>query len=393
MFHVKHTKAENWQEGGFALYIHWPFCKAKCPYCDFNSHVRQGVDQSLWQDAYLAELDRAAAETSDRILRSVFFGGGTPSLMEPSLVGAILDRVSRLWPMANDMEITLEANPTSVEASRFQGFRAAGVNRVSLGLQALNDRDLQRLGRQHSAAEGLAALDLARSLFDRTSCDLIYARQDQNIADWGNELHGVLARGPDHISLYQLTIEDGTAFAKLYDAGKLRGLPDEDLAADMYDLTGEICGAYNLRGYEVSNYALESAESRHNLTYWRMGDYIGIGPGAHGRLTLNGERWATEAHRSPELWLEAVKQNGHGDVSRETIDAKSQALEYLMMSLRLSEGMSLSRHAAMAGRELNPAKLQSLEADGLLLQKEDRLVTTQTGRLLLNRLIFELSEA
>ncbi|MBJ2149596.1 radical SAM family heme chaperone HemW [Paracoccus sp. IB05] len=390
---MKQTPAEDWQEGGFSLYLHWPFCKAKCPYCDFNSHVRARIDQAEWKEAYLKELDRAATETGGRILRSVFFGGGTPSLMDPDTVGAILDRVSRHWRITNDFEVTLEANPTSVEASRFASYRLAGVNRVSLGLQALNDHDLRRLGRQHSAAEGLAALDLARSLFDRTSCDLIYARQDQDLASWGDELRQVLARGPDHISLYQLTVEEGTVFARLYDAGKLRGLPDEDLAADMYDLTTDICGTAGLLGYEVSNYARQGCESRHNLTYWRMGDYLGIGPGAHGRLTLNGQRVATLAHKSPELWLEALRKTGKGEVPRETISPQDQALEYLMMSLRLSEGMSLPRYARMLGRRPNSEKLETLQKDGFITLQDDRLTATATGRLLLNRLILELSEA
>ncbi|SEC66487.1 radical SAM family heme chaperone HemW [Rhodobacter sp. 24-YEA-8] len=390
---MKQEHAEDWKEGGFSLYLHWPFCKAKCPYCDFNSHVRARIDQAEWKKAYLKELDRAAAETGGRILHSVFFGGGTPSLMDPDTVGAILDRVSRHWRMTNDFEVTLEANPTSVEASRFAAYRLAGVNRVSLGLQALNDQDLRRLGRQHSAAEGLAALDLARSLFDRTSCDLIYARQDQDLASWGDELRHVLARGPDHISLYQLTVEEGTVFARLYDAGKLRGLPDEDLAADMYDLTTEICGEAGLSGYEVSNYARPGSESRHNLTYWRMGDYLGIGPGAHGRLTLNGQRVATLAHKSPELWLEFLRKTGKGEVPRETISTQDQALEYLMMSLRLSEGMSFPRYIRMLGRQPRAEVLETLQQDGFITLQDDRLTATATGRLLLNRLILELSEA
>ena len=384
---------EDWKEGGFALYLHWPFCKAKCPYCDFNSHVRPAIDQGAWLNAYLSELDRAAEETGGRILRSVFFGGGTPSLMEPRVIGAIMDRVSRHWRLSNDMEVTLEANPTSVEAERFAGYRMAGVNRVSLGIQSLNDRDLQRLGRQHSAAEGLKALDLAQSIFDRTSCDLIYARQDQSLAEWETELRSLLARGPDHISLYQLTIEEGTAFAKLYDAGKLRGLPDEDLAADMYELTAIACKEAGLHAYEVSNYAKEGAESRHNLVYWRMGDYLGIGPGAHGRLTLDNIRYATDTHRSPELWLEAVKHRGHGEVSRETISAEGQATEYLMMCLRLSEGLSITRYSNLLGRQLNADKLEEFVKDGFITIENDQLRATETGRLLLNRLILELSEA
>ncbi|AWD22118.1 radical SAM family heme chaperone HemW [Fuscovulum blasticum] len=389
MFHVK--QPEDWQAGGFALYLHWPFCKAKCPYCDFNSHVRTRIDQQDWQSAYLAELDRAAAETGGRILRSVFFGGGTPSLMDPSLVGAVLDRISRHWRFENDIEITLEANPTSVEADRFRGYRAAGVNRLSLGLQALNDDDLRRLGRQHSAAEALAALDLARSTFDRVSADLIYARQDQTLAAWEYELCSLLDRGPDHLSLYQLTIEDGTAFGTLARAGKLRGLPDEDLAVAMYEMTGEICEGAGLSAYEVSNYAVEGSESRHNLVYWRMGDYVGIGPGAHGRLTLGQTRYATSTHRNPEAWLRAVRDTGSGETPREVLLPAAQADEYLMMSLRLSEGTRISRYRALSGSDLNAGALEAALDGGLLQQDGDHLRTTEAGRLLLNRLVLELS--
>ncbi len=382
---------EDWQAGGFALYLHWPFCKAKCPYCDFNSHVRTRIDQQDWQSAYLAELDRAAAETGGRILRSVFFGGGTPSLMDASLVGAVLDRISRHWRFENDIEITLEANPISVEADRFRGYRAAGVNRLSLGLQALNDDDLRRLGRQHSAAEALAALDLARSTFDRVSADLIYARQDQTLAAWEYELCSLLDRGPDHLSLYQLTIEDGTAFGALARAGKLRGLPDEDLAVAMYEMTGEICEGAGLSAYEVSNYAVEGSESRHNLVYWRMGDYVGIGPGAHGRLTLGQTRYATSTHRNPEVWLRAVRDTGSGETPREVLLPAAQADEYLMMSLRLSEGTRISRYRALSGTDLNAGALEAALEGGLLQQDGDHLRTTEAGRLLLNRLVLELS--
>lgn len=388
---MKHSApVEDWHAGGFALYVHWPFCKAKCPYCDFNSHVRARIDQSDWQAAYLAELDRAAEETGGRILRSVFFGGGTPSLMDPALVGAVLDRVARHWRLTNDIEITLEANPTSVEASRFQGYRTAGVNRVSLGLQALDDTDLRRLGRQHSANEALEAFALARRHFSRVSGDLIYARQDQTLTAWQQELQQLLALGPDHVSLYQLTIEDGTAFGALARAGKLRGLPDEDLAADMYLATGEICGEAGLAPYEVSNYAAPGAESRHNLVYWRMGDYLGIGPGAHGRLTLGGRRYATDTHRNPEAWLKAVRASGSGEMPREVVTAEAQATEYLLMALRLSEGASLARYAGLAGRPMREDRLAGLTDDGFLVRDGDWITATETGRLLLNRLVLEL---
>ena len=275
-------------EGGFGLYLHWPFCQSKCPYCDFNSHVASEVDQGRWLRAYLAEIDRSLAETRGRLLQSVFFGGGTPSLMAPATVAAILERIRRSWTVANDWEVTLEANPGSVEAGKFLGFRDAGVNRLSMGLQALNDADLKRLGRLHSVAEAERALDIARQHFERVSFDLIYARQDQTPEAWRAELGRALAMTADHLSLYQLTIEDGTAFGDRHARGKLRGLPDEDRSVALYDITQELCDAAGLPAYEVSNHAGSDAQSRHNLIYWRGGDYVGIGPGAHGRLSLGG---------------------------------------------------------------------------------------------------------
>ena len=295
--------AEDWREGGFGLYLHWPFCAAKCPYCDFNSHVAASIDQDRWAAAYLAEIGRLADETPGRVLNSIYFGGGTPSLMRADVVAAILNRAADRWTLANDVEITLEANPGSVEADRFAGYAAAGVNRVSLGVQALNDDDLRRLGRIHSADEALRALDVARATFGRVSFDLIYARQDQTLPDWQAELARALAMGPDHLSLYQLTIEPGTAFYARHQAGGLRGLPDEDLGADLYALTQEMTAAAGLPAYEVSNHAGPGGESRHNLIYWRAGDWGGLGPGAHGRLTLGGSRWATEAPLAPGAWL------------------------------------------------------------------------------------------
>ena len=276
--------------GGFGLYLHWPFCQAKCPYCDFNSHVSANIDQARWQAAYLSELDRAAAETENRVLETVFFGGGTPSLMDPSLVYAIIERIRQNWPMVNNPEISLEANPTSVEAGRFAGYRDAGVNRISMGIKALNDDDLRRLGRMHSVKDAKAAFDTARNLFDRVSFDLIYARQNQTLQDWKAELTEALSIAVDHLSLYQLTIEDGTAFGARHAAGGLKGLPDDDTSADMYLLTQEITASAGLGSYEVSNHAREDAQSRHNLIYWRGVDYIGICPGAHGRFTLAGQK-------------------------------------------------------------------------------------------------------
>lgn len=385
-------RAEDWQNGGFAVYVHWPFCKAKCPYCDFNSHVRAAVDQSAWTAAYLAEIDRTAAETGPRSVRSVFFGGGTPSLMEPATVAAVLDRIAARWSMGNDVEVTLEANPTSVEADRFRGYAAAGVNRVSLGIQSLNDTDLRALGRQHSADEALAAYSLARETFNRVSCDLIYARQNQSLSDWQVELSQLLTLKPDHLSLYQLTIEDGTAFGDLHRRNKLRGLPTEDLAADMYDLTGQLCAEAGLGAYEVSNYAKAGSESRHNLVYWRMGDYAGIGPGAHGRLTLNGQRVATDTIRNPEAWLSAVQTAGNGEKPREFLTPRDQALEYLMMSLRLSEGCDLDRIQTLSPGLIAAEGKEMLISQGFMLQEGQALRTTPQGRLVLNRLFLDLTD-
>ncbi len=281
--------AEDWQQGGFGFYVHWPFCASKCPYCDFNSHVSAEIDESRWVRAYLREIDRYAAEVPERVLTSIFFGGGgTPSLMAPDTVSAILERIRAHWPVANDLEVTLEANPGSVEAGRFRGYADAGVNRVSVGVQALNDADLRRLGRLHTVEEALAALEIARNTFERVSFDLIYARQGQTLEEWRAELSGALEFAADHLSLYQLSIEPGTAFGDRYDAGKLRGLPDEDLSAEMYLLTQEMCETAGFHAYEVSNHAKPGAESRHNQIYWRYGDYAGIGPGAHSRLTVDG---------------------------------------------------------------------------------------------------------
>jgi oxygen-independent coproporphyrinogen-3 oxidase len=310
--------AEDWQAGGFGLYVHWPFCQAKCPYCDFNSHVAARIDHARWREAYLKEIAVYAGLVPDRVLTSIFFGGGTPSLMEPETVAEVIAAARRAWPVANDLEVTLEANPTSVEAGRFAAYAEAGVSRVSLGIQALNDTDLQRLGRRHSVAEAIQAYEVARKFFNRTSFDLIYARQDQTLVDWRAELRLALDLAVDHLSLYQLTIEGGTAFGDRYAAGKLRGLPEEDLAADMYEATQDICGTAGLEGYEVSNHAKPGAESRHNLIYWRYGDYVGIGPGAHGRLTLNGQRHATEAWRAPGKWLDSVAK-GLGESLRDPL--------------------------------------------------------------------------
>lgn len=381
---------EDWRNGGFGLYLHWPFCQSKCPYCDFNSHVAAQIDQKRWCEAYLREIARVGAETRGRVLNSVFFGGGTPSLMQPELVSAILEAVRQTWTLANDIEITMEANPGSVEAGRFAGYREAGVNRVSIGIQALNDEALRRLGRMHSTVEARQAYDIARHVFDRVSFDLIYARQDQTRAAWTAELREALAMGPDHLSLYQLTIEDGTVFGARHALGQMAGLPDEDLSSDLYLQTQDMCEAGGLPGYEVSNHAKPGQQSRHNLIYWRMGDYVGIGPGAHGRLTLGGQRWATEAPKQPGAWLERIERNIAGEGPRHVTPAADHAMEYLLMSLRLAEGSDIARYAAISGAGLSSAKIAELTEAGLLVQDGTWIRTTNTGRLLTNAILREL---
>ena len=382
---------QDWQHGGFGLYLHWPFCQSKCPYCDFNSHVAARIDQPRWQRAYLAEIDRIGLETGGRVLNSVFFGGGTPSLMEPDLVAAILARVRETWRLANDCEITLEANPGSVEAGRFRGYRDAGVNRISMGIQALDDSALRRLGRIHSVAEARAAFDVARATFERVSFDLIYARQDQTLADWRDELQAALAMAADHLSLYQLTIEENTVFGDRLARGLLRGLPGDDLAADFFAVTQEMCDSAGLPAYEVSNHARPGSESRHNLIYWRAGDYAGVGPGAHGRLTLGGKRWATEAPKGPDAWLTQVEATRVGGALREVVAPADQALEYLMMALRLNEGVSRQRFASLAGRSINAARIARMVEIGMIEAAGDRIKATMGGRMVLNSLITELA--
>ncbi|MCB1349180.1 MAG: coproporphyrinogen III oxidase [Maritimibacter sp.] len=381
--------ADTAVEGGFGLYIHWPFCASKCPYCDFNSHVAATIDAEAWQAAYLSELDRSGRETAGRVLNAVYFGGGTPSLMDPRSVGAILDRLSAHWRFANDLEVTLEANPGSVEANRFAGFRAAGVNRLSMGFQALNDADLRALGRLHSVEEALAALDVARAHFTRVNFDLIYARQDQSLAAWEAELKRALALSPDHLSLYQLTIEPGTAFGDRFARNRLPGLPDEDLGADMYFLTQEICDAAGLPAYEVSNHAKPGEESRHNLIYWRGGDWVGIGPGAHGRLTLGGHRYATWTELAPTTWLTQAR-DGSGEAGRSRLSPGDHAGEYLMMALRTVEGLDLARYELIAGTALAADKLDTLKQHGLVVENAGRLIATREGRAVLNALVAEL---
>lgn len=381
----------DWKAGGFGLYLHWPFCESKCPYCDFNSHVAAKVDQRAWLEAYKSEIRRAARESSGRILQTVYFGGGTPSLMNDEVVGAIIEEIRTSWQTVNDLEITLEANPGSVEASRFEGYRRAGVNRISLGIQALNDGALKTLGRLHSKRQALRALEIARNTFDRVSFDLIYARQFQPLSDWREELRQALSLAADHLSLYQLTVEDGTVFAARAARGGLSGLPDENLAADMYDLTQELCDEAGLPAYEVSNHARAGSESRHNLIYWRGGDYIGIGPGAHGRLTTPEGRFATECHKDPATWLTAVRTERSGERLREQLNTEEQGLEYLLMSLRTNEGLDIGRHARMTGRDIPEDRLASLLDLGLVTIVDGRLMTTSAGRLVLNGVLKQLA--
>src|SRR5690554_1474538 len=357
-------------EGGFAVYVHWPFCQSKCPYCDFNSHVTANVDQVRWGRALTRELRHMRDLTGPRRVRSVFFGGGTPSLMLPQTVDTVLQEVASLWSMEEGAEITLEANPTSVEAERFRGYRAAGVNRLSLGVQSLDDAELKFLGRLHTAKEALAAIALARETFPRLSFDLIYARPGQTRETWERELRAALAHAADHLSLYQLTIEPDTAFARLYEKGAF-ALPAEEDAAALYELTGEICAEAGMSAYEVSNYAAPGAQSRHNLVYWRYGDYAGVGPGAHGRIGTGARRLATRARKAPGDWIDAVERDGHGLEAAEEISPSEQGDEMMLMGLRLAEGVSLARHARLAGLEIASARIEALVADNLVARDGD----------------------
>jgi oxygen-independent coproporphyrinogen-3 oxidase len=376
---------ENWQRAGFGVYLHWPYCEAKCPYCDFNSHVVRHIDHDAWRTAYLREIDRWADRLGPRPLASIFFGGGTPSLMQPETVDAVLSRLAERFSFANDIEITLEANPGSVEADKFAAFAATGVNRVSLGVQAINDADLKALGRLHSAAEAFRALDIARQRFDRVSFDVIYARQNQSLADWESELAQVLAFGMDHLSLYQLTIEDGTAFGDRFARGGLKGLPDDALGADLYALTQERCAAAGLQAYEVSNHARPGAESRHNLIYWRGGDYLGIGPGAHGRVTEGTRRLATATHTNPQMWLKtALTRNAW---TEEELTPQDVGVERLLMGLRLSEPIDLAEIETQTGVCPSPRRLRDLAEDGLVEHHDQHLQITETGRPLLNAIL------
>ena len=365
-----------------ALYVHWPFCVSKCPYCDFNSHVRESVDQAAWRTAMLADLAHEAAELPGRRLGSIFFGGGTPSLMPPETVAAVIEAAERHWGFEPGIEITLEANPSSVEAARFADIASAGVNRVSLGLQALDDDALRFLGRAHGEDEGLAALDTAQRAFDRVSFDLIYARPDQSLADWEAELTRALSFGTEHLSLYQLTIEPGTRFATLFEKGELKAY-DPDAAADLFEVTRAMTRAAGLPAYEVSNHARPGAESRHNLTYWRYSDYAGVGPGAHGRRG----GMATVRHKKPENWLSALGRNGHGMEREDPLDLHDRGVEALVMGLRLAEGVDLAR---IPDAPLDLKALALLETQGLVTRAGTRLVATDAGMPVLEAILREL---
>jgi putative oxygen-independent coproporphyrinogen III oxidase len=376
----------------FAVYVHWPFCLSKCPYCDFNSHVRHGgIDEARFLRAYETEIAATAARVPSRTVSSIFFGGGTPSLMQPSSVQTILDCISKHWTIAPNVEVTLEANPSSVEATRFRGFRAAGVNRVSLGVQALDDASLKELGRLHTAQEALNAVAVARSIFDRYSFDLIYARPQQTLDAWAAELKRAIAEAAEHLSLYQLTIEPDTPFAGLYKAGKLT-IPDEDLARDLYDLSQTVCADAGLPAYEISNHARPGAECRHNLVYWRGHDYAGVGPGAHGRLTIDGRRFATATEKRPEAWLMRVEESGTGLTVEEKLTFGEAADEYLVMGLRLAEGIDPARYRALSGRALDPKRISILREEGAVQTTTDgRLRVTQSGFPLLDAVVADLA--
>jgi putative oxygen-independent coproporphyrinogen III oxidase len=376
----------------FGVYIHWPFCLSKCPYCDFNSHVRrEPIDEPRFVRAFSAEIAATAARVPGRTVSTIFFGGGTPSLMQPATVGAILDAIGKHWTVAPDVEVTLEANPTSVEATRFRGYRTAGVNRVSLGVQALDDKVLAELGRMHTAREALDAVGVARSIFDRTSFDLIYARPRQEPKAWAAELTRALAEAGDHLSLYQLTIEEETPFAALHAAGKLV-IPDDDLGRALYDTTQEICAAHGLPAYEISNHARPGGECRHNLVYWRAHEYAGIGPGAHGRLDIDDDRHATATEKRPETWLMRVEASGHGLVTDDVLTREEMGDEFLLMGLRLAEGIDTGRYTDVAGRKLDPSRIAMLQEHGLVEATADgRLRVTLPGFPVLDAVVADLA--
>ena len=376
----------------FGVYVHWPFCLSKCPYCDFNSHVRHtAIDEPRFLRAFTAEIASMAARVPGRTVSSIFLGGGTPSLMQPATVGTILDTIGKHWTVAPDVEVTLEANPTSVEAMRFRGYRAAGVNRVSLGVQALDDGALKELGRLHTAREALDAVAIARSAFDRYSFDLIYARPRQTPQAWAGELKQAIAEAAEHLSLYHLTIEPDTPFHTLHAAGKL-AVPDDDTSRALYDVTQDICNGAGLPAYEVSNHARPGAECRHNLVYWRGHEYAGIGPGAHGRLDIDDRRHATMTEKRPEAWLMRVESLGHGLVTDDVLMSEERADEFLLMGLRLAEGIDPARYTELAGRPLDPARIATLVAHGFVESNRDGcLRVTPAGFPVLDAVVADLA--
>lgn len=383
----------------FAVYVHWPFCAAKCPYCDFNSHVRlKGVDEARFAKGFAREMASMRQWTGSRKATSVFIGGGTPSLMSPQTVGSLLESIDSYWPIADEAEITMEANPSSVEADRFRGYRSAGVNRLSLGVQALDDNELKRLGRIHNVKQARYAIELARAIFPRLSFDMIYARPNQTLQSWKSELEEAIGLAADHLSLYQLTIEEGTAFHRLYAAGKLQ-LPEPELSADLYELTQEVTEKHGLPAYEISNHAAPDAQSRHNLIYWRYQQYVGIGPGAHGRFIPVADdtyppntRLVTITEKIPERWLEMVEHQGHGIVEEEHLTSAEQAEEMLLMGLRLQEGLDLVRYEKLAGHELDRNAIANLQQEGLIeTAGNTHICATRKGRIVLNHIISELA--
>jgi putative oxygen-independent coproporphyrinogen III oxidase len=391
-FQIRDIRSADAMDPGFGVYVHWPFCAAKCPYCDFNSHVRhQPVDQPRFVSAFLTEMETMRRLSGPRTVTSIFLGGGTPSLMTPETVDAILSGIARHWHVPDGIEITMEANPSSVEAERFKGYRATGVNRVSLGVQALNDADLKFLGRLHNVEDALKAIRLAREIFPRMSFDLIYARPNQTVEAWDRELKEAVSYAVDHLSLYQLTIEEGTPFYGLHKAGKLI-VPDGEHSAVLYEATQEITAREGMPAYEVSNHARPGAESRHNLTYWRYGDYAGIGPGAHGRLTSGGAKIATATERRPESWLSLVEAQGQGMVDQEILELGEQADELLLMGLRLKEGVDLARWQTLSGRDLDPDREQFLIDHGFIERLgNSRLRCTPSGMLILDAVVADLA--
>ena len=378
----------------FGIYVHWPYCLSKCPYCDFNSHVTNTVDHDLWRQAYLKELDFTAAKTPDHLVTSIYFGGGTPSLMQPETVEAVLNHIQKTWRMANDVEITLEANPTSIELQKFQDFKLAGVNRVSVGVQALNDKDLKFLGRQHSVENAKKALEIAYQTFERVNFDLIYARPEQTLQEWEDELRDALAIArAGHLSLYQLTIETGTAFETMYKRREFI-LPDHDLAGELYEMTADITNDYGLHQYEVSNYARNGEESQHNLSYWRYEDYAGIGPGAHGRLSIGKDKVATRTHRAPKIWLERVQKDGHGYHPFEKISSYDRAVESLLMGLRTYEGVRFSKLEKESGLNwqniLDEKKVAEYKQAGYISDTSDKIALSASGLQRLNKILEEI---